>query len=235
MKRKALLLFSVLLSSFFLFSGCTKEENTSDGEIIYKIEPVNTTASIGATVSESGIVLNLPTNSSFTWKAGYLTISELNLEAKKDNREIEFRLKKSSTIDLFKSNQDLGSVHVPPGSHTEIEFELILNKQTTGNVFAISGDYKDESGRITPLEFNFNEGMTFKLQVEDQTINVSTDYTGLLTLQLNRLLANVTSLDLTTANKNVNGIIVVSNSSNVELFNKIRAGFMSSVKADLQD
>ena len=235
MKRKALLLFSVLLSSFFLFSACTKEKNSSDGEIIYKIEPVNMTASIGTTVSESGITLNLPTNSSFTWKAGYLTISELNLEANKDNRDIEFKLKKSSTIDLFKLNQDVGTVHVPPGSYDEIEIELILNKQTTGNVLAISGDYKDESGKITPLEFNFNEGMTFKLQVEDQMINASTDYTGLLTLQLNRFLANLTSLDLITASKNVNGIIVVSNTSNIELFSKVRAGFMSSVKADIQN
>lgn len=235
MKRKTLCLLSVLLSSFLFFTACTKEENTSDGEIIYKIEPVNLTASVGTTVSESGLVLDIPTNSSVTWKAGYLTTSELNLEAKKDNRESEYKLKKSSTIDLFKLDEDFGTIDVPPGSYSEIEFELVLNKQTTGNVFAISGDYQDEFGKVTPIEFNFNEGMTFKLQAENQVVNVSADYTGLLTLQLNRLLANVNSFDLKSASKNVNGIILVSNNSNVELFNKIRVGFMSSIKAELKD
>lgn len=235
MKRKTLRLFSIYLSAFFLISACTKEENKSDGEITYKIEPVNLTASIGANVSESGLILDFPTNSSLTWKAGYLTVSELNLAAKRDNLEKEYKLKRSSTIDLFKLNDEFGSIYVPPGSYNEIEFELILNKQTTGNVFAISGDYKDEFGKLTPVEFNFNEGMTFKLKAENKTVNASTDHIGLLTLHLNRLLANVNTFDLKSASKNVNGIIVVSTQSNVELFTKIRAGFMSSIKAELKD
>jgi hypothetical protein len=234
MKRKSFRSLAVLFCSLIFLSACSKKENTTDGNIKYKMEPTNLTASVGATVSESGLVVNINTNSSLTWEAGYVTIDALDFEAEKDDQEIEYKLAKPVTVDIFKLAQEFGSIQVPAGTYNEIEFELVLKKQTTGNVFAVSGKYKDASGKETPVEFNYNEDVSLKLEAENLTVTTSEDYTGLLTLQLNKLVSQVSSSDFDSASKNASGTIVISSTSNVALFNKIKAGLASFIKAEFK-
>ena len=234
MKRRSFNLLAILFCSALLLSACSKEENTSGGKISYKMEPVNLTASVGATVSESGLIVDINANSSLTWEAGYVTIHELDFEAKKENSEIEYKLSKPVTVDIFKLDQEFGSIKIPAGTYEEIEFELELKKQTTGNVFAVSGIYKDASGTETPVEFNYNEDVNLKLEVENLTVTTSEDYTGLLTLQLNKLASHLSSADFDAASKNGTGTIVISSTSNTGLYNKIKAGLASFIKAEFK-
>lgn len=234
MKRKPFSLLAAMVCSIIVLSACSKEENTTDGKISYKMEPSNLTASIGATISESGIVVDINTKSSLTWEAGYVTVNSLDFEAKKDGQEIEYKLTKPVTVDIFQLSQNFGSIKVPPGTYNEIEFELVLRKQTTGNVFAISGQYNDAAGKHTPVEFNYNEDVTLELEAENLTVNTSEDYTGLLTLQLNKLVSNISSSDFDGATKNASGTIVISSTSNVALYNKIKTGLGSFIKAEFK-
>ena len=234
MKRKSFGSLVILFCSAILLSACSKEENKSDGKISYQMEPANLTASVGATISESGVVLDIPTYPSLTWEAGYVTIQELDFEAKKDDTEIEYKLAKPVTVDIFKLNQKFGSVKIPPGTYNEIEFELVLDKQTTGNVFAVSGIYKDAAGKETPVEFNYNEDVSLKLEAGNLTVNTAEDYTTLLTLQLNKLVSRIDATDLDSASKNGNGTIVISSASNTALYNKVKAGLTSMIKAEFK-
>ncbi|NEU10418.1 hypothetical protein GZH53_18985 [Flavihumibacter sp. R14] len=233
MKRK-LLGSLAIFCSVITFSACTKEETTTEGKINYQMEPTNLTASVGTTVSESGLVVNTNANSSLTWKAGRVIVHELDFEAKKDDREIEYKLTKPATVDLFKLSQEFGSITIPAGTYKEIKFELVLKKQTTANVFSISGIYKDETGKETNVEFLFNEDVNIKLEAENLTISSSEAYTGLLKLQLNKLVSQINSADLKSVDRNANGTIVISSTKNAILYNKIKAGFISFIKAEFK-
>lgn len=234
MKRNPLIAIATLFCSALLFTACSKDDNSSGAELTYKLEPANLTASVGASISESGLTVHINSNSSLTWNAGYVTISQLNFEAKKDGSEIEYKLPKKTTIDFFQENHEFGSVKIAPGTYDEVELKLVLKKQTTGNVFALSGEYTNELGQKTPVEFNYNEDLSLNVEAEDLTVSTSTDYTGLLTLQLNKLLSGVSSSDFRSAAKDANGKIVISSASNVELFNKIKAGVAALAKAEFK-
>ena len=234
MKRNTLIAFATLFCSALLFTACSKDENSSGAELTYKLEPTNLTASVGSGISESGLTVKINSNSSLTWNGGYVTISQLIFEAKKDNSEIEYKLPKKTTIDFFQENHEFGSVKIAPGTYDEVELKLVLKKQTTGSVFALSGEYTNELGQKTPVEFNYNEDLSINIEAEDLTVNTSTDYTGLLTLQLNKLLSGVSSSDFRSAVKDANGRVVISNASNVALFNKIKAGVAAFAKAEFK-
>lgn len=227
--------FSLILAySIFVFTSCSQTKDSSDAEIDYKIEPANKTASVGANLLESGLTVDINSNSSLTWKAGYVTIARLDFEAKKDDSQIEYKLSKPVTIDFFQANHEFGNVNIAPGTYKEIKLELVLRKQNTGNVFAISGDYTNEFGKSTPVEFNYNEDVTLSIAAGDLTVNASTDYTGLLILQLNKLLAGTSATDFRTANKDATGKIIISSTSNVELYNKMKAAVSALAQVEFK-
>ena len=145
-----------------------------------------------------------------------------------------YRLTKTATVDLFKLSQEFGSIEIKAGNYENIRLKVVLHKQITGSVFALSGVYTDELGKQTPVQFNFNEDLTLELPSENLTVSSSADYTGLLILQLNNLLSGVSSSDFKAAVKNVNGELLISSSSNADLFNKIKAGFASLAKAEFR-
>ena len=232
MKKHLLSCTGLLFLSFLILTACTKSKDSSDAELTYKVEPSNLTSSVGTTVSESGLIVTLNSNSSLTWKAGFITIEQLSFEAKKETSEIEYKLKKSPTVDLFKQTQLLGSINIPAGTYNEVELKLVLQKQTTGDVFAINGIYTDESGKQTPLDFHYNEDLTLHIEGENLIVNTSADYTGVLKLELNKLLTGVSASDFKSASKNANGVIVISSASNVEVFNKMKSNLVSLAKAE---
>jgi hypothetical protein len=234
MKKNLFKFPGVLVCSALLFVACSEGKDSSDAEINYQVEPVNLTASIGPGLSESGLVVDINSNSSLTWKAGYVTIARLDFEAKKEDKEIEYKISKPVTVDFFNASHEFGNVDIAPGTYKEVGLELVLKKQITGNVFAISGDYVNELGKSTPVEFNYNEDLTFSSETEDLTVSASTDYTGLLILELNKLLTETSSSDFRSATKDASGKIVISSTSNIELFNKIKTAIASVVKAEFK-
>ena len=234
MKQHVLSGIGLLFLSLFIFTACTKSKDSSDAELSYKVEPSNLTSSVGTTVSESGLIVTLNSNSSLTWKAGFITIETLSFEAKKESSEIEYKLKKSPTVDLFKQTQMLGSINLPAATYNEVELKVVLQKQTTGDVFAINGVYTDETGKQTPLDFHYNEDLILHLEAENLTVNTAADYTGVLILELNKLLSGVSATDFKAASKNANGVIVISSTSNVEVFNKMKSNLASLAKAEFE-
>jgi hypothetical protein len=128
----------------------------------------------------------------------------------------------------------LGSINIPAGTYNEVELKVVLQKQTTGDVFAINGIYTDETGKQTPLDFHYNEDLTLHIEGENLTVNTSADYTGVLKLELNKLLNGVSASDFKSASKNANGVIVISSTSNVEVFSKMKSNLASLAKAEFK-
>jgi hypothetical protein len=234
MKKHLFSGIGLLFLPLFIFTACNKLKDSSNAELTYKVEPSNLTSSVGTTVLESGLTVTINSNSSLTWKAGFITIEQLSFEAKKESSEIEYKLKKSPTVDLFKQSQLLGSIDLPAATYNEVELKVLLQKQITGDLFALSGIYTDETGKQTPVDFHYNEDLTLNIEAENLTVNTSSDYTGLLKLELNKLLSGLSTSDLKSASKNANGIIVISSNSNVELYSKMKSSLASLAKVEFR-
>ena len=235
MKNYLLGFGTVLLGTGLILSSCSKDESTADGNLSYKVKPANFTASVGSTVSGSGLVVNVNTNSSLTWTSGNMYVSEIDFEAKKNKVEIEYELKNLFNIDLFNLSPVLGRITLPDGTYDEVELKFKLNKSTTANLpLTLMGSYTNATGAKIPVEFYFNEEVEMEVEAEDLTVSGTADYLALINVQLNKFLTNVASADLDEATK-TNGAIVISITSNMSLYNKLKANLNAFGDCDFED
>lgn len=235
MKNNLLNYGSLMLVAGLSLSSCTKENAGADGKLSYQVKPANFTASIGPSVSGSGLIVAVNSNSSLTWTSGNVNVSEIDFEAKSKNAEIEFELKQAFNVDLFNLSPVLGSVTLPDAAYEEVELKLALRKSATSAVpLTLKGSYTDGSGTKTPVEFYFNEDIEVEVEAENLIVSGTNDYLGLINFQLNKFLTNIISADFSGAAK-TNGVIVISSTSNIELYAKLKSNLNAFADCDFED
>ncbi len=226
---------SLILVTGLIMSSCTKENSTGDGKLSYKVKPANFTASVGPSVAGSGLVVAVNSNSSLTWTSGNLNVSEIDFEAESKSAKIEYELKQAFNVDLFNLSPVLGSITLPDATYEEVELKLVLRKSATTNIpLTLKGLYTDGSGTKIPVEFYFNEDFEAEVEAENIIVSGTNDYLGLINVQLNKFLTNVISADLSGAAK-TNGVIVISSTSNMELYAKLKANLNAFADCDFED
>lgn len=226
---------SLILVAGLILSSCTKENSTGDGKLSYKVKPANFTASVGPTVAGSGLIVAVNSNSSLTWTSGNVNVSEIDFEAKSKSAKIEYELKQAFNVDLFNLSPVLGSITLPDATYEEVELKLVLKKSATSNIpLTLKGSYTDGSGTKIPVEFYFNEDFEAEVEAENIIVSGTNDYLGLINVQLNKFLTNVVSADLSGATK-TNGVIVISSTSNMELYAKLKANLNAFADCDFED
>ncbi len=226
---------SLILVSGLILSSCSKENSTGDGKLSYKVKPANFTASVGPAVAGSGLVVAVNSNSSLTWTSGNLNVSEIDFEAESKSAKIEYELKQAFNVDLFNLSPVLGSITLPDATYEEVELKLVLKKSATSNIpLTLKGSYTDGSGTKIPVEFYFNEDFEAEVEAENIIVSGTNDYLGLINVQLNKFLTNVISADLSGAAK-TNGVIVISSTSNMELYAKLKANLNAFADCDFED
>lgn len=226
---------SVMLVAGLLLTSCTKDNSTGDGKLSYKVKPSNFTASIGSTTSGSGLIIAINSNSSLTWTSGNVNVSEIDFEAKSKSTKIEYELKQAFNVDLFIASPVLGSIRLPVATYDEVELKLVLRKSANSTIpLTLKGLYTDGGGTKIPVEFYFNEDFEAEVEAENLVVSSTNDYLGLINIQLNKFLTNVVSADLSGAVKS-NGVIVISSTSNTELYAKLKANLNVFADCDFDD
>ena len=222
--------FSLVL----ILSSCEKDDSSGSGKLSYRVKPSNFTASIGSSGSGSGLIVGINTNSSVTFTSGSLYISEIDFEAESKNNEIEYELKQALSVDLFNLSPLLGSITIPDGTYDKVELKLELKKSTSNIPLTLKGSYTDGTGAKIPVEFYFNEDFEVEVEAENIVVNGNKDYIGLINIQLNKFMSNVISADLSNAAK-TGGVIVISSTSNMNLYSKLKANLNAFADCDFDD
>ena len=225
---------TAVLGAVLILSSCKKDDSTGSGKLSYKVKPANFTASIGPSGSLSGLPVGINTNSSLTWTSGSLYISEIDFEAESKNNEIEYEFKQGVNVDLFNLSPLLGSITIPDGTYDEVELKLELRKSTSNIPLTLKGTYTDGGGSKIPVEFYLNEDFEVEVEAEDLVVAGNKDYLGLINVQLNKFMTNVLSADLSNATK-ANGVIVISSTSNMNLYAKLKANLNAFADCDFDD
>lgn len=228
----------ILFVAALISSSCKKDNSSGSGKLSYVTKPANLTASISPIISGSGLPAAVNSNSSLTWTSGSLNVSEIDFEAKSKNVEIEYELKQAVSIDLFnlKLSPILGSITIPVGTYEEVELDLELKMSTTNIIpLTLKGSYTDGSGAKIPVEFYFNEDFEVEVEAENIVVSANRDYIGLINIQLNKLMSNVISADLSSATKTAGGVIVISSTSNMNLYAKLKANLNAFGDCDFDD
>lgn len=195
--------------------GC-KKENAASG-VSYQLKTANRTSSVARVLA--GTV---------QWNSGYAWVKEIEFEAEKDgnnsgsgnnNSEIEFKTETRQKIDLFAPVSALGTIQVPQGTYDEIKFEVEVFPNNGEAAFLLNGSYTN-NGVTTPVTFRIDLPVEVETKKDNFTISNSASYTAVTTFDLSLLTQGITAAMLDAATR-TNGVIVISSTSNVNLYDTI--------------
>jgi antitoxin component of RelBE/YafQ-DinJ toxin-antitoxin module len=143
--------------------------------------------------------------------------------------EIEVTSHNLANVDLFAISPSITSVTLNPGTYTEIEVKVMLTRSANPDSIPLKlkGTFASGGGTSIPIEFDFNDNATVKAEAENVVVTTGMDYTSLVQMHLDKLLAGITAADLDNAAQTT-GAIIISLTSNTDLYNKIKDNLGSS-------
>ena len=172
---------------------------------------------------------------SFVWDSSFIVVSKIELEAEKhdsamsaNHTEVHFEWNGPVKIDLFRLNSTIGNIALQPGIYHEVSIKINSFNSDAGSLpdFYLSGSYTNSAGSVIPIVFEVNEDFEFRVKLEGSTLDGVNDYTSLINMNLTLLFSGIQSSDLDGATL-TGGKILISNTSNASLYNKIISNFSS--------
>ncbi|HTD99191.1 MAG TPA: hypothetical protein VK668_07870 [Mucilaginibacter sp.] len=222
---------AILLAALF-FSACKKTGTSPSGtpQLSFELQADNSTAATAST--NPGVTTNAVAG--LNWTAGVANVSKFKLEAKKDGVETELTSKNLTNIDLFALAPLLTNITIAPGTYTEIEVKVYLQKSAGDAIpLKLTGTFTNSGGTVIPIEFDLNDDVIVKAEAENITVDATTDYISLIHMHLGRLAAGITAATIEAATQ-TDGKIIISNSSNTAIYNKVLANLAISGESEMR-
>ncbi len=215
MKNNFLTICMAIVITGTFFTSCKKNSSspaaTSSSQLTFGVRAQNSMD----TLPSSTATIN--------WTAGTANISGFKFEARKHGLAIEVVSRNMTNVDLFALNPSLIGITLDTGTYSEIEIRAELSKSSTTDLpLVLKGNFTNTGGTAVPIEFDFNDNAEIKAEAQNVVVNGTTDLTTIITMHLNKLLANVTATELNAATL-TNGTIVISKTSNATIYEQIRA------------
>lgn len=213
MKMKTMILPAALL--FIAFTSCKKESTAENSATFrYRLHAASSTSVVSRTAT------NLRTESAqVTWTAGKATASEIKFEAENSAGEVEFKQRSTQQIDLFAVNSSLGSIAIPAGTYSEVEFKAFLAPADASPALELTGSFT--SGSTTKsIRFIVSAPVELEAETKNITIAQGETYSALNSLDLSQLTSGVSEAALRTATA-TDGVILLSATSNTALYNTL--------------
>lgn len=224
---KAIKLFALMVAATgFLFTSCQSDSDipaNASNSLGVQLEAINKTYSF----SQGTRAL---TTGTLSWDTCRMYVSRVHFVAEQKQGDsitysfsANLRFKASQLTDLFNVDALLGDIPLQAGIYSKIALQIQSNKKDAGKlpIFYLSGRYTNAASTTTPIAVIVNEDLKFNLSAKDSVeFTTIKDYTALFQLDLATLISNnVNESELDNAVKD--GKIIISKTSNVEIYKKI--------------
>ncbi|MEN8248981.1 MAG: hypothetical protein ABFS32_08615 [Bacteroidota bacterium] len=230
MKFKILVLAAIVMTGIS-FTGCQKDTNDVP-QIGLKFNTVTTSFSVNGDLKSAQQVKELE----FT--SGFITLHEVSFEVETndDSIEIEFEIELNTQIDFAtgETDPDISFVEIPAGTYHEMEVEIELQDEGDSPAMVLNGTYVDAEGTSHPVRFEYNSGETFEVEKEG-TITFATNESALaqVTFDPTVWFAGVSNEQLSLATKDNDGVIVISETQNANIFDVVADGLDLATEVEL--
>jgi opacity protein-like surface antigen len=209
MKTKFILIVAAVAISMF---ACSDDNETTGARLNLDFNTVTTADNTSQRTLANGL--------EFT--DGIITLSEIRFEAEADvdSLEIEFELEQQTVLDFATgtTNPDISGISIPAGTYEEVEIEIELFDESDEPGVVLNGTFT-YNGEAHPVRFEFNSGETFEVEMEGNVVlSDGTNALAQITLDPHVWFASVTANQLAAAERDANGVIVISESVNSDIF-----------------
>lgn len=120
---------------------------------------------------------------------------------------------------------DIRSITIPAGTYNEVEIEVELYDETNDPTIELNGTYTSPDGQTHLVRFIYQSGESFEVEREG-TIVFTENQSAIaeITFDPSLWFAGVTDEDMESATKNMDGIIVISEDHNTDIFDIVAEG-----------
>ena len=208
-------------------SSCKKESadaNQSSAQgIQFQLQTTNRTSNLNRTEA-----------STIVWTAGTASVTMIKFEAKNaSNQEIEFKSLIAQQVNLFTPvATTLGNVTLPDGTYQEVEFKITADKTGNTPALELTGQLTNSSGTVIPITFLANSRIELKAEQHNVVVSGTSSTTALTSLNLALLTSGISQSMLSNATV-TNGTIIISTSSNANLYNIITTNLIRSHEVEV--
>lgn len=198
-----------------------------------------------ATVSMSFIgnssAINVPAGrvetNTLQFTSGTIRLRQIQFQAETDEGDsIEVNLEQIVDIDFATgaTTPDLSNLVFPIGTYAEVEVELELQDENNNPSVVIEGTFTDANDETHPIRFEFNSGETFEVEKEGRIVfGEGASVLAEITFDPGVWFAGVTREELSVATKNNDGVIVISETSNADIFDIVADGLDLATEVEI--
>ena len=169
---------------------------------------------------------------------GSITLREIQFETLTDEGDsVEVNFESEVVVDFATgaTTPDLSNLTFTAGTYAEVQVELELQDNTSTPSVVINGTFTDREDQTHPIRFEFNSGETFEVEKEGSiTIGAGASVVAEVTFDPGVWFAGVTSSMLESATKDNDGVIVISETSNAEIFDIAADGLDLATEIEIQ-
>ncbi|SMO87411.1 hypothetical protein [Gracilimonas mengyeensis] len=232
MKISKSMLLCLLVGTLTIFSACSSSSDSGDSPTIDINFSTNTSTSSLSKASSQSLA------NSLTFSSGTITLTQIQFEVENDGGDsVEVNIEQIVNIDFAtgETSPDLSDLELPVGTFVESRVELELRDEDNTPSVVIEGTFEDSNNQSHPIRFEFNSGETFEVEREgtvtfDSGMNVIAE----VTFDPIVWFAGVSIDMLEEATKNNNGVIVISETSNSDIFDIVADGLDLATEIEIQ-
>ena len=210
MKARITIFATVLIA----LTSCKKEKTTDNSGLAFQLGIANPRSTVARTAA------------TLSWQSGFVNANLIKFEAKQAGNELEFKSSVQRHIDLFALPVDIGNVSLPAGTYDETEFKISITPDSGEPALQLQGTVN-----AIPVEFMIDNSNLIK--AEQQQVTLAGSNVALTTIDLSGLTKGLSATDLTNATQ-TNGSIIISSSSNVNLYNVILANLQRLEETEVE-
>ena len=197
-------------------------------------EESGTTGTTGVKYTFAVSNTSLPkTLNSLTFTNATIRVVELVFDAVGPDSSISITEPLTSTIDLINNvaTPELPVVDLGPGTYTSLNMGLEIRDLDEDPGIVVEGSFNDTENNSTLFSFLFNSGEVFETDAELLVILEGSVMEAKITFYPAEWFRGITAQNMLDATKDDDGIVVISGSSNTDLFEIMAAALDSSTQA----
>lgn len=216
---KKYLLFFVAFSVALNFS-CTKEEEDVTGFTL-RMEVDDST-------------VNYRSAGDLQFTDGFITIREVVFDGDRvGGNSVSIT---HSEIVTFDFATGIGTpadevIEIPAGEYQSVYLGIELQDENDDPTLVLEGTYEKASGVVYPIRFEFNSGEVFEAEAANATVEAGTTAIAKITFDPHAWFASVSFNRLENSVVNNAGVIVISETSNPDIFDTVADGLDLSTQA----
>ncbi|MCA1758116.1 MAG: hypothetical protein LC649_11730 [Bacteroidales bacterium] len=152
---------------------------------------------------------------------------EFEAESEGDTMEVEFERDGDVMLDFATgvTTPDISYITIPAGTYEEIDIEMELKDDGDTPAIVLEGVYTDLAGTDHLVRFEYNSGETFEVELEGSIVFAEdVSFTAQVTIDPASWFTGVSDQDFTSAVKNDSDVIVISSTSNTNIYGVVANG-----------